>query len=51
VRDGIESLSNMFNKIKNGNFHWIGKLLLYIQFIRGKETERNQETTEEFCFY
>jgi hypothetical protein len=33
------------------NFHWTGKLLPYAQFIRGRETERNQETAEEFCFY
>jgi hypothetical protein len=49
--DGIKILTNIFNKLKNGNYHRIGRLLLYTQSIRGREIERNQETTDEFRFY
>jgi hypothetical protein len=42
--DGTETLTNMFNKIKMGhNFHRIGKLQLYIQFIRGRKTESKRK--------
>jgi hypothetical protein len=33
------------------NLYWTGKLLSYTQFIKGRETEENQETAEEFIFY
>jgi hypothetical protein len=32
------------------NFHWTGKLLLYTQFIRRRETERNQELQRNSAF-
>jgi hypothetical protein len=33
------------------NFHGIEKLQLYAQFIRGKESEGNQETVKQFRFH
>jgi hypothetical protein len=44
MRNGIETVTNMFTKTKMGhNFQRTGKLQLYIQFIRGRGTESNRK--------
>jgi hypothetical protein len=51
-RDGIETSTNKLNKIKNGKgrpLDW--KIAIICAILRGRETERNQETTEESRFY
>jgi hypothetical protein len=50
--DGIETLTNIFNKIKSSKelrLDW--KIAIICAILRGRETERNQETIEESRFY
>jgi hypothetical protein len=52
VRDGIKILTNMFNKMKNGKeFLLDWKIAIIYPICKGRETDRNEETTEGFHIF